>query len=78
MHPVDAAGAHPVGGGTTLSDPRRQEQSRLVSVASLDQRIRLFDKAVGCGSCHSVYSKNAQLLVMSNDKSRLCLSCHIE
>jgi len=43
---------------------------------TLDSRVRLFDGTVGCGSCHSVYSQQRNLLVMSNQKSALCLSCH--
>lgn len=78
MHAIDSAGAHPVGAGTTLASSGQTDHVRLVNEASLDRRIRLFDKAVGCGSCHSVYSRNSQFLVMSNDKSHLCLSCHIE
>ena len=51
---------------------------RLVSARSLDPRIRLFANTVGCGSCHSVYSHEDNLLVMSNFQSQLCLKCHIE
>ncbi|MFC1761380.1 hypothetical protein ACFL6U_04805 [Planctomycetota bacterium] len=42
----------------------------------MDQRIRLFDGQVGCGSCHSLYSRKKNLLVMSNHRSVLCLTCH--
>ena len=45
---------------------------------ALDPRIRLFDERIGCGSCHSPYSHELRLLVMSNDHSALCLSCHID
>ncbi len=48
----------------------------LTPIAMLDGRVRLFDNQVGCGSCHSVYSEEANLLVMSNHGSQLCLSCH--
>lgn len=50
----------------------------LVDRRRLDARVRLFNETVGCGSCHSVYSKQDKLLVMSNQQSRLCLSCHVE
>jgi predicted CXXCH cytochrome family protein len=43
---------------------------------STDPRVRLFDQRVGCNSCHSPYSTEASLLVMSNHRSQLCLSCH--
>jgi len=63
--------SHPIGveyepnGGNAL---RPAEQ--------LDRRIQLFDNRVGCGSCHSPYSSEDALLVLSNQRSRLCLSCH--
>ncbi|NNK62673.1 MAG: hypothetical protein HKO98_05620 [Gemmatimonadetes bacterium] len=42
----------------------------------VDPRIRLFDGNLGCGSCHSVYAGEPGLLVMRNERSRLCTSCH--
>lgn len=48
----------------------------LAPASMLDARIRLFDGNVGCGSCHSPYSREPSLLVMSNDRSAMCLSCH--
>jgi predicted CXXCH cytochrome family protein len=42
----------------------------------IDPLVRLFDGRVGCGSCHSPYAPNDHLLVMSNQRSQLCLSCH--
>ncbi|NOX97089.1 MAG: hypothetical protein GXO98_03305 [Nitrospirae bacterium] len=44
--------------------------------AYLPKKIRLFDGKVGCLSCHDPYAKERNLLVMSNRRSRLCLSCH--
>lgn len=43
-----------------------------------DKRIRLFDGAIGCGSCHSVYSRDPGQLVINNRGSKLCLSCHAQ
>lgn len=43
---------------------------------SLDTRVRLFDSNITCASCHSPYATQPALLVMSNQGSRLCLSCH--
>lgn len=51
---------------------------RLVEPMRLDKRVRLFGRTVGCGSCHSPYSNQSKLLVLSNQGSRLCLSCHIQ
>jgi predicted CXXCH cytochrome family protein len=42
----------------------------------LDDRIRLIKDRVECASCHSPYARSPGLLVMSNDRSSLCLSCH--
>lgn len=64
---------HPIGGsyGTAaLAAPN------LRPVASLDQMIRLYSGRLGCGTCHSVYSKHAKHLVMDNRGSRLCIACH--
>jgi len=51
---------------------------RLVDRSKLDPTIRLFDRSIGCGSCHSVYSTSERLLVKANTGSALCLSCHVE
>jgi predicted CXXCH cytochrome family protein len=62
-HPVDV----PYGGSSAR---------RLVPIGALDTRIRLPDGRVGCESCHSHFSTQDKLLVMSNVGSQLCLSCH--
>lgn len=49
---------------------------RVVEPSRLDRRIRLFGQSIGCGSCHSPYSKHRDLLVIENERSRLCLTCH--
>lgn len=57
--------------------PNRQKQDRkLVAKAALDSRIHLVNDQVACSSCHSMYSSEKKLLVMSNRESKLCLSCH--
>lgn len=72
-------GTHPIGMlYPRQGDRRGNSDIRLVDLHRLDRRIRLFEQAVGCGSCHSVYSPQPALLVTNNLKSRLCLSCHIE
>ncbi len=43
---------------------------------NLKKKIRLFDGNVGCGSCHSLYSKNHMNLVRENPKGELCMECH--
>ena len=39
-------------------------------------KIRLFDGRVGCGSCHSLYSKNENNIVQNNGYNALCRDCH--
>ena len=48
----------------------------LMPPATLGRRIRLFDGKAGCRSCRNLYSVEKKLLVMSNERSGLCLSCH--
>jgi predicted CXXCH cytochrome family protein len=67
------ASGHPIG---VEYRENRRGSTRLKPRAMLDPRIRLFDDAVGCESCHSLYSQQSGLLVMSNERSALCLSCH--
>jgi len=45
---------------------------------SLPISIRLFDDKVGCGSCHSLYSREEQMLAANPQRGKLCLSCHIK
>lgn len=66
------AGEHPIG----VEQRRRWPDDHLRPAQSLDPRIRLFEGRVGCGSCHSPYADREAMLVISNDRSRLCLSCH--
>jgi predicted CXXCH cytochrome family protein len=49
---------------------------RLRPAATLDHRVRLIGDQVACTSCHSLYSAQPKLLVMRNDGSALCFSCH--
>jgi len=71
----DTSGSeHPIG-MYRLTNPSDSD-GPLKPASMLDHRIRLFNNQVGCGSCHSVYSTQRDLLVMSNDGSQLCLGCH--
>jgi predicted CXXCH cytochrome family protein len=70
---------HPVGIPYKAQPGRHDaDDVRLVELHKLDKRIRLFDGQVGCGSCHSVYAKQSNLLVMPTLRSQLCYGCHIE
>jgi predicted CXXCH cytochrome family protein len=70
---VDLIPDHPIGASMSLGN---LNDFHLRAPENLDARIRLFDGRVGCNSCHSPYSSHPKLLVMSNHKSQLCLSCH--
>ncbi|WP_428938347.1 cytochrome c3 family protein [Fontivita pretiosa] len=69
----ELTGEHPIG----VSLATAALDMPLRSPAALDPRIRLFDQRVGCTTCHSPFSSEKGLLVMSNHRSRLCLSCHL-
>ena len=68
-------GSHPVG----VEYPRNGSVRRgppLKPLDMLDERLRLYDNRVGCGTCHSLYSTGRGRLVMPNFRSELCLNCH--
>jgi predicted CXXCH cytochrome family protein len=71
----DLPGSHPIGVEYS-GDPSGRGGPPLKPAEMLDERIRLFDSRVGCGTCHSLYSRRPGLLVMSNSRSTLCLNCH--
>jgi len=66
---------HPVGVHYERSRMSNSE-ARLKPISAIDKRLKLFDGKVGCGTCHDAYSKGQRSLVMSNEGSRLCTSCH--
>jgi predicted CXXCH cytochrome family protein len=68
-HPFGVAYSVPAGTGFRGDWNLRPAQT-------LNSNIRIFNGQVGCQSCHSLYSTQKNLLVMSNDSSRLCQSCH--
>jgi predicted CXXCH cytochrome family protein len=49
-----------------------------ISREALNRRIVLIDGKIGCLSCHNPLNPAGDHLVMSNDRSKLCLSCHIK
>ncbi|MDX2119288.1 MAG: cytochrome c3 family protein [Planctomycetota bacterium] len=75
---ADHADDHPLGVAMTAGKRVNGSDFTLANPRSLDRRVRLFDGAVGCGSCHSAYSREQSQLVMSNRGSRLCLTCHTQ
>jgi predicted CXXCH cytochrome family protein len=76
MRQGEGGADHPIGIPMRATSRTKDGDFKIANAASLDHRIRLFSGAVGCGSCHSVYSKEPKLLVMSNRGSALCLQCH--
>jgi hypothetical protein len=78
MRSTKLANDHPIGVKYARIRPPTEDKINLVPRAALDRRVRLFDENLGCGSCHSVYSKNDHLLVMNNLRSKLCLACHAQ
>ncbi len=67
-------GAHPINVPYRVTNP--DADGGLVSRDALDPRIHLVNDQVSCATCHSLFSTNDALLVIDNDASRLCLSCH--
>ena len=65
---------HPVG----VEYPRVEEDFRLVPLVVGPGRVQLPDGNVECTSCHDPHNDLAlpAMLVMSNDRSALCLTCH--
>jgi predicted CXXCH cytochrome family protein len=55
-----------------------RNESSFRPLESVNPRIRLFDDRIGCGSCHSVFAGSRYLLTVSNQRSALCLSCHVQ
>lgn len=69
---------HPIGVAYVARSSGRGAEGGLRDASRLNRRIRLFDQTVGCGSCHSIYSKASSQLVTSNAQSQLCLGCHVQ
>lgn len=67
---------HPI--GVLVNAKTQREDCGIRSSQAIDTRVRLYNNAIGCGSCHNVYSDQKDLLVISNQRSALCLSCHVQ
>ncbi|QDV92049.1 Doubled CXXCH motif (Paired_CXXCH_1) [Phycisphaerae bacterium RAS2] len=69
-----ALAGHPIGGRYPSDHPRY----RAASIATRDGRIRLPGGRVQCVSCHDPHDAGSHpaMLVKSNERSALCLSCH--
>lgn len=61
--------SHPIG----VDYPRAED---FTPEEALPKQIQLFGGKLGCLSCHEIYTRGPNMLVMNNQKSRLCLTCH--
>lgn len=68
--------SHPI--GVSYIEAKRKYQGAYRNMEELPPQIKLFGGQVGCGSCHNPYSKQHYELVMSNERSALCLACHVK
>lgn len=66
--------SHPIG---VNYPPPYNMRTRYRPTEMLNPKIRLFDGKLGCCTCHEPYSDKKHGLVMSNERSELCLQCHI-
>ena len=68
--------SHPI--GVSYIEAKRKYHGAYRDVDKLPKEITLFEGMVGCASCHSPFSDRHFDLVMSNEKSALCLACHVK
>jgi len=66
-------GPHPIGVNYGLA---RARKGHLVPEAMLPKSVKLFNGAVGCGTCHDPYSHRERKLVV--ERKDLCNTCHIK
>ena len=64
---------HPI--GISYKKIQRERMREFKPPGMLNKEIRLFNDNIGCGTCHNIYSKVKNMLVME-DKGELCLQCH--
>lgn len=65
--------SHPIG---VDYPPRSAGRTKYRAREAVDPRIRFFDGKLGCCSCHEAFFNEKHGLVMSNNRSALCLECH--
>lgn len=67
--------SHPIG---THYGSASYVNNQLRRLENIDPNMVLVDGKVGCLTCHNPLNRNAPHLVASNDRSNLCLTCHIK
>ena len=73
-HQSSSGSNHPV--GVSFARMAARSPRRFNPASTLPQEIRLYNGKIGCGTCHSAYSKEKYMLVENNRGSRLCRTCH--
>lgn len=68
--------SHPIGVSYGKASSRKLHEYQPSSI--LPDEVPLFNGKIGCGTCHSIYSKRRSMLVMDNKDSRLCMQCHVK
>jgi len=66
--------SHPV--GVRYADARSVRPGSYRSVSDLPAEMLFENGAIGCATCHDLYSSESERLLMSNRGSVLCLTCH--
>ncbi len=66
--------SHPI--GIDYNEAYRRNPQEITEIALLPRTILLPDGKVECVSCHNLYTREANLLSVTNFGSRLCLTCH--
>ena len=65
---------HPI--GMDYADTARRKSKQYLYPQRDEQRTRLFNGRLGCGSCHSLYAQQDNHLIDSNVNGELCTKCH--
>lgn len=69
-----SSNSHPI--GMSYGNVAKVKMNKYNYPLSHNERIRLFDGKMGCGSCHSLYTNQRSYLVQNNRGSALCFQCH--
>lgn len=67
---------HPI--GVSYQEAYRRKPRSYVQPSMIGDGIELFDGKIGCGTCHNRFAGKNYMLVMGNERSRLCFSCHLK
>lgn len=65
---------HPI--GMDYQDALSTQSHLFHLLENNQQKLRMFDGKIGCGTCHSLYSPTQFHLAVTHEKSKLCRTCH--